>query len=106
MSIFLLSFIIIVPYEFFTSALVDPLSLKSGWHKFQVSWTIVFILADLNNIVVWMVSTSPLIYNSSSHLAKHLQIVKSAPITIGITVSFKFLIIIIYSLRVFHISVS
>ena len=44
----------------------------------------------LNNAVVWMVSTCPLISKSSSPFANPLGIVPSAPITFGITVTFMF----------------
>ena len=49
----------------------------------QVSWTLLSILADLNNAVVWMVSACP-------PTSKPLEIVLSAPITIGVTVTFMF----------------
>ena len=56
----------------------------------QVSRTLPCILADLNNTVVWMVSIRPQISNSSSPFIKPLGIVASAPITIGIDVTFMF----------------
>ena len=52
----------------------------------QVSWTLLSILAVLNNVVVWMVSTSPLTSKSSSLFSNPLVPVPNAPITIGITV--------------------
>ena len=69
-----------------------------------VSTTILNVLVDLNNAVVWMVSTRPLISNSLSSCTNYLVTVPSAPITIGIIDTV--LIIIIHSFRVFHISVS
>ena len=54
----------------------------------QVSRTLLSILADL--IVVWMVFTYPLISKSFSTFTKPFQIVPSASITIGITVTFMF----------------
>ena len=54
----------------------------------QVSWTLLGILADLNNSVDWMVSTRPLLSNSSS--SKALVTEPRAPITTGITVTFMF----------------
>ena len=54
----------------------------------QVSWTLLSILADLNNAVVWMVSPSPLISKSSSLFTKSLVTVPNPPITIGIIVTF------------------
>ena len=48
--------------KFFTSALPDSLSLEFEWQ--QVSRTLHSILADLDNAIVWMVSTCPLISQS------------------------------------------
>ena len=56
----------------------------------QVSRTLLGILADLNNAIVWMVSICPLIPTSSSPCITPLMTVPSAPITIGITVAFMF----------------
>ena len=56
----------------------------------QVSGTLLSILADLSNAVVWIVSTRPLISNSSSPFTNHLVSVPRAPITIGITITFMF----------------
>ena len=56
----------------------------------QVSRTLLSILAVLNNVVVWMVSTRPLISKSSSLFNNPLVTVPKAPITIGIIVTFKF----------------
>ena len=56
----------------------------------QVSRTLLSILAVLNNAVVWMVSTRPLISKSSSHFINPLGTVPKAPITIGITVTCMF----------------
>ena len=54
----------------------------------QVSRTLLGILADLNNVVVRMVSTCPLICKSSCSLINPLLSVPRAPITIGINVTF------------------
>ena len=54
----------------------------------QVSRTLLSILGDLNNAVVWMVSTCLLISNSFSPFIKLLDIIPREPITIGITVTF------------------
>ena len=56
----------------------------------QVSRTPLSNLTDLNNAVVWMVSTRPLISNSSSLFTNSFVTVPSAPITVGITVNFMF----------------
>ena len=56
----------------------------------QVSWTLLGILADLSNAVIWMVSTCPLISKSSNPFTNPLEIVPNAPITNGITVTFMF----------------
>ena len=56
----------------------------------QVSRTLLSILADLNNAVVWMLSTCPLISKSSCPCTNPLVTVPRASITIGITVTFMF----------------
>ena len=52
----------------------------------QVTRTLLSILADLNNHVVWIVSIHPLISDSSSPLSKSLRTVPSIPITVGIII--------------------
>ena len=54
----------------------------------QVSRTLLNILADFKNAVVWIVSTRPLISKSSSSCTNPLVTVSGAPSTIGITVTF------------------
>ena len=62
-----------------------------SYSKFsQVSWTLLSILADLNNDVVWMISTRLLISSSSCPFTNPLVTVPSAPITVGITIVFFF----------------
>ena len=56
----------------------------------QVSRTRVSILAVLNNVVVWMVSTRPPTSKSSSPFSNPLVTVPNAPITIGIIVTCMF----------------
>ena len=56
----------------------------------HVSSTLLSILAELNNAVIWLVSTCPLVSKSSSTFVNLLRIVPSASITIGITVTFMF----------------
>ena len=50
------------PWKVFTSA--DDFSLE--FESLQVSWILLRILADLNNVIVWMVDTRPVISKSSS----------------------------------------
>ena len=54
----------------------------------QVFRTLLSILADLNNAVIWMVSPCPLISKSSFPSTNPMVTVPNAPITIGITVIF------------------
>ena len=56
----------------------------------QVSRTLLSILAVLNNVVVWMVSTHPPPSKSSRPLNNPLVTLPKAPITIGIIVTFMF----------------
>ena len=70
------------------STLADGFPLDCEWQQF--SWTLLSILADLNNAVVWMVSTRPRISKSSSPSTDPLVTVPSALITIGIIVNFLF----------------
>ena len=56
----------------------------------QVSRCLLSILADLNNAVVWTVSTRLVISKSSSPCINLLVTVPRAPITIGIIVTFMF----------------
>ena len=56
----------------------------------QVSKSLLSILADLNNAVFWMVSTCPLISESSCPFINILGIESSTSITIGISVTFMF----------------
>ena len=53
----------------------------------QISRTLLSILAVLNNIVVWMVSTRPPTSKSSTLFSNPLVTVPNAPITIGIIVT-------------------
>ena len=56
----------------------------------QVYRTLLGILANLSNAVVYMVFTCPLISNSSSPFINPLVIVPSMSVTIGITITFMF----------------
>ena len=57
-------------------------------NKSQFSWTLLTVLVDLNNPVVWMILARPPISNSSSPLMKPLGIVPSAPITTSCSLAF------------------
>ena len=56
----------------------------------QVSRTLLSILSDFNNAVVWMVSPRPPISKSFSHISKPLWTVPSAAILVGINVTLIF----------------
>ena len=56
----------------------------------QVSRTLLSVMAVLNNVLVWMVSTRPPTSKSSSPFSNPLVTVPKAPITIGIIVTFMF----------------
>ena len=68
--------------------MVFPLEFESK--SSQVFRTLLSILYDVNNAVVWMVSSRPLISKSSSPFTNPLVTVSSATITFGITVTFMF----------------
>ena len=82
--------IIIIPLKFFffIPALADGFP-QIEWQQIS-SNTLLNILAHLSSAVVWMISTCPLIYKSSSSFTNPLRIDPSIPITIGITVTFIF----------------
>ena len=92
MAIIIIIIIIIYSLRVFTSVLADGFfywNLSDS--KFpQVSRILLSILAVLINAVVWMVSTRPPTFKSSSHFNNPLVTVPKAPITIGIIVTFMF----------------
>ena len=73
---------------FFISALADGFLQEFVWQ--QVSRTLLSILAVLNNVAIWMVSTSPPTFESSSSFNNPLVTVPKVPITIGIIITFMF----------------
>ena len=88
--------IILLFWEFFTPALADSFHLSLSDSKSpQDSRTLFSILADLNNVVVWKVSTRPLISKSSRPCKIPSVIILRALIIIRITVTFMFILIII-----------
>ena len=60
-------------------------SLEFEWH--QVFRTLLSILANLNKAVVWMISSHPLIFKSSSFFSNLLVTLPRAPVIISITVT-------------------
>ena len=58
----------------------------------QVSKTLLSVLVDVNNIIIWMISFCPLISKSPSLIIYPLVTITRAPITIGITVTFMFIV--------------
>ena len=76
-------------YEFSPLKLADGFLLSDSKSP-GVSRTLLSILADLNNTVVWMVSTCPLIFKLSSPCINPLVTAPKAPITIGINDTFMF----------------
>ena len=83
------NFIVIYVFESFSHQRMLVVShLKLSLLKSpKVSRTLLSILINLNNAVVWMVSTYPLISKSSSSFTNPLGIVLSAPTTILILIS-------------------
>ena len=77
-------------WGFFISDLADGLSQKFDSKSPQVSMRLLSILADLNNPVVYMASTRPLISKSSSPCINPLVTVPRAPIKISISITFMF----------------
>ena len=74
---------------FFTPALADGFPLQFEWQEIPyITRTLLSILTDLNNAIVWMAYTCPLISKSSWPNTKPLNIVPNAQITIGITFMF------------------
>ena len=56
----------------------------------QISMTLLSILSDLNNVIVWIVSPRPVISKSSTPCTNPFVTAPRAPIMISITVTFMF----------------
>ena len=77
--------------ELLTVVQDNGFTLESEWQQSrQVTRILLSILADLNNAVVWMVSTRPLVSKSSSTCTNTLVSLQNASITMGITDNFVF----------------
>ena len=63
---------------------------KKGTPHYFSSIIVFSIIVGLNNAVVWIVTTRPLISKSSRPCTNPLMTIPRAPITIGITVTFLF----------------
>ena len=83
----LLLLLLLLLFSFFTPALSDGFSQEIEWQQVS-SRTLLSILGDVNNAVVWMVSTRSHISKSFSRFINTLVTVSRAPITIGINVTF------------------
>ena len=81
----LLSSLLFTSLRVFTLASADGHSLDSK--SPQVSRTLLYIFADLNNAIVFVVSTCPLFSKSSIPFTNPLETVPRAPITVNITVT-------------------
>ena len=83
--------IIVTHWELFTLVLADGLSLSLSESKFlQISRTLLSILANLNNSVVWMIFSFSLSSKYSRSFSQTLAIIPSTHIAIGNTVTFVF----------------
>ena len=76
------------PLDYYITANADGLLLESKRQQDSSDLqTLLSILADLSNALVWIVSALP-VSNSPSPLTKDFGIVSSAPVIIGITINF------------------
>ena len=84
--------IILLIWYFFKLALADNFPMfRNDSKSLQIFRTLLSILANLHNIVFFMVSTHPLISKFSTPDTNYLLTETIWPITIDITVTFKFL---------------
>ena len=88
-SLLLSSFLLLV--EFFASSLAGGHSSGLSDNKSpQISRTLLSILPDIINAVVWIVTTRPVISTSTRHFTNALVTVPRAAVTIGIIETFIF----------------
>ena len=83
----LLLLLLFTPLEFFTSVLADFFSLEFEWQQVSSSLQNSSQYSVLDNVVIWMVSTCPLISKSYSTFNNS---VPKVPITIGTIVTCMF----------------
>ena len=81
--------IIIIIYSFRVFHINFSWSLSDSKSR-QVSWTLLSILAVLNNAVIWMVSTCSRTSKSCSRFNNPVVTAPKAPITIDTIVTFMF----------------
>ena len=78
-------------WKFFSSAIADGFTLEFELQQvFSGHRTLLSILADLNNTVVWRVSSRPVICKSFSLCNNPLVTVPKVSLTIGIIITFMF----------------
>ena len=73
-----------IPYKFFARVLTGVCK------SLQISKTLLNILLDFSDAVIWMVSIFLLIFNSPNFFSAYLGTVPTASTKIGITVTFMF----------------
>ena len=104
MTIFtIMTFFSFTPFQNSTPAILSLEGLSDS-QLHRVSRTLFSILADLNNIVVLILSTRPLISKSSSPFNNSLVTARRAPIIIGITITFIFHSFFNYLVRTQYLS--
>ena len=81
------SVIIITPWEFFLKSVLPFRGVWVTASLFKSPRTLLSILADLNNAIVWMVFTRPIISKSSSPRINPLVTLPKASFAIGIIVT-------------------
>ena len=99
--IIIIIIIIITPFGFFTPALADGFSLESEWQQVSsLSRTLLSILANLNNAVVW-IARSP-IFNSFGPFTKLFSVLWKVPSTCLSFVFWDFLFVVRWDSKVLY----